>query len=118
MDERSELVRASQAPPRYPDPAGTVAVVTGGSGGVGAATCWLLAAHGARVVVAARARRAIDGGARTRAGGGRALGVSADCPDAGATLGERRRGHAVTTLVGPTGDAAPKSRHTHQGGPP
>jgi 3-oxoacyl-[acyl-carrier protein] reductase len=32
--------------PTYPDLAGKVAVVTGGSGGIGAATCRLLAANG------------------------------------------------------------------------
>jgi len=32
--------------PAYPDLAGKVGVVTGGSGGIGAATCRLLAANG------------------------------------------------------------------------
>jgi hypothetical protein len=32
--------------PTYPDLAGKVAVVTGGSQGIGAATCWVLAAPG------------------------------------------------------------------------
>jgi NADP-dependent 3-hydroxy acid dehydrogenase YdfG len=35
----------------YPDLAGKVAVITDGSGRVGAATCRLLAANGARVAV-------------------------------------------------------------------
>jgi 3-oxoacyl-[acyl-carrier protein] reductase len=41
-----------------PDLAGKVAVVVGGSGGIGAATCRLLAGSGARVVVGYRAGRA------------------------------------------------------------
>jgi NAD(P)-dependent dehydrogenase (short-subunit alcohol dehydrogenase family) len=40
--------------PTYPDLAGKVAVVTGGSGGIGAASCRLLAANGARVAVHGR----------------------------------------------------------------
>jgi NAD(P)-dependent dehydrogenase (short-subunit alcohol dehydrogenase family) len=40
--------------PSYPDLAGKVAVVTGGPGGIGAATCRLLAANGARVAVNGR----------------------------------------------------------------
>ena len=40
--------------PTYPDLAGKVAVVTGSSRGIGAATCRLLAANGARVVVNGR----------------------------------------------------------------
>src|SRR5215210_3509015 len=48
-----ERERYSKAP-TYPDLAGKVAVVTGGSGGIGAATCRLLAANGAKVVVNGR----------------------------------------------------------------
>jgi 3-oxoacyl-[acyl-carrier protein] reductase len=36
-------MQATEKPPVYPDLAGKVAVVTGGSGGIGAATCRLLA---------------------------------------------------------------------------
>jgi 3-oxoacyl-[acyl-carrier protein] reductase len=43
--------RGAAVIPTYPDLAGKVAVVTGGSGGIGAATCRLLAANGAREAV-------------------------------------------------------------------
>jgi 3-oxoacyl-[acyl-carrier protein] reductase len=66
----------------YPDLAGKVAVVTGGSGGIGAATCRLLAANGARVVVngrdQARIQAVVDA---IHAGGGEAIGVNGDCTD-------------------------------------
>jgi 3-oxoacyl-[acyl-carrier protein] reductase len=65
--------------PTYPDLAGKVAVVTGGSRGIGAATCRLLAANGVRVAVVARERSAIDSVVAGIAGsGGEAIGVSAD----------------------------------------
>jgi 3-oxoacyl-[acyl-carrier protein] reductase len=68
--------------PTYPDLAGKVAVVTGGSGGIGAATCRLLAANGARVAVNGRNPARIDAVADAiRAGGGQAVGVAADCTD-------------------------------------
>lgn len=66
----------------YPDLAGKVAVVTGGSAGIGAATCRLLAANGARVVVngrdQARIQAVVDA---IGAGGGEAIGVTGDCTD-------------------------------------
>ncbi len=40
--------------PTYPDLAGKVAVVTGGSKGIGAATCVLLGHNGAKVAVCGR----------------------------------------------------------------
>jgi 3-oxoacyl-[acyl-carrier protein] reductase len=46
--------------PTYPDLAGKVAVITGGSGGIGAATCRLLAANGASVGVNGRNEAAIE----------------------------------------------------------
>jgi 3-oxoacyl-[acyl-carrier protein] reductase len=66
--------------PTYPDLANEVAVVTGGSRGIGAATARALAANGVRVAVNGRDRTAIDRTvAEIRAGGGRAAGVAADC---------------------------------------
>jgi 3-oxoacyl-[acyl-carrier protein] reductase len=68
--------------PTYPDLAGKVAVVTGGSGGIGAATCRLLAFNGASVVVNGRNEAAIGAvvaGIRDR--GGRAIGVPGDVTD-------------------------------------
>ena len=46
--------------PTYPDLAGKVAVVTGGSRGIGAATCRLLAQNGAKVMVSGRDEAAIN----------------------------------------------------------
>src|SRR5215210_2187431 len=46
--------------PHYPDLVGKVALVTGGSRGIGAATCRALAANGAKVAVNGRDQVAID----------------------------------------------------------
>lgn len=68
--------------PTYPDLPGKVVVVTGGSRGIGAATCRLFAGNRARVVVNGRDRSAIDAVvADIRTAGGEALGVAADCTD-------------------------------------
>lgn len=68
--------------PTYPDLAGKVAVVTGGSGGIGSATCRLLAASQAKVVVAARTAASLDSVVREiRTAGGQAVGVCVDCTD-------------------------------------
>jgi 3-oxoacyl-[acyl-carrier protein] reductase len=92
-------MQASDKVPVYPDLAGKVAVVTGGSGGIGAATCRLLAANGARVAVNGRARTRIqavvDG---IREGGGEAVGVDGDCTDPAAV--ERLR-QVVERELGP-----------------
>jgi 3-oxoacyl-[acyl-carrier protein] reductase len=66
----------------YPDLAGKVAVVTGGSGGIGAATCRLLAANGARVAVHCREEAKIDAVVDEIVfDGGRAIGVTAEVAD-------------------------------------
>jgi 3-oxoacyl-[acyl-carrier protein] reductase len=66
--------------PRYPDLAGKVAVVTGGSRGIGAAAARALATNGATVAVVGRdpeALAAVTDDIRAR--GGQALAVRADC---------------------------------------
>ena len=83
--------------PTYPDLAGKVAVVTGGSGGIGAATCRLLAANGMRVAVTGRDETKIgavvdDVGST----GGRAIGIAADVTDF--TAIERMRGRVEQEL--------------------
>lgn len=67
------------------DLAGRVALVTGGSRGIGAATAALLGYHGAAVGVGGRDREAIARVAgQIRADGGQAVAVPADCTDPGA----------------------------------
>jgi NAD(P)-dependent dehydrogenase (short-subunit alcohol dehydrogenase family) len=62
--------------------AGRLAVVTGASRGIGAATAAAMAAAGAHVVLAARDRQALGGVAdRIRAGGGQATPVPTDVSD-------------------------------------
>jgi 3-oxoacyl-[acyl-carrier protein] reductase len=71
--------------PSYPDLAGKVAVVTGGSGEIGAETCRFLAANGVKVAVSGRNKDAIEEVvAEIRAQGGEAIGVAADCLDSAA----------------------------------
>jgi 3-oxoacyl-[acyl-carrier protein] reductase len=78
--------------PTYPDLAGKVALVTGGSGGIGAATCRLLAANGAKVAVNGRDEAKIDAVVgEIRSAGGEAVGVPADCTDPAAVEDMRRR---------------------------
>ncbi len=78
--------------PTYPDLAGKVAVVTGGSGGIGAATCRLLATSGARVVVNGRDEAKIAAVVdEIGFDGGRAIGVAADVTDFAAIERMRQR---------------------------
>jgi len=70
--------------PTYPDLAGKVALITGGSKGIGAETARRLAANGVKVAIVARSQPSIDElvGELTGAGG-EAIGISADCGDEG-----------------------------------
>jgi 3-oxoacyl-[acyl-carrier protein] reductase len=73
---------AGGSPPCYPDLAGKVALVTGGSRGLGAATCRVLAANGVKVAVNGRDRTAIDAVvAAIAADGGTAVGAPGDVTD-------------------------------------
>jgi 3-oxoacyl-[acyl-carrier protein] reductase len=66
--------------PTFPDLADKVVVVTGGSKGIGAATCLALGHNGAKVAVGGRDQGSIDEVvAGTQAAGGTAIGVQADC---------------------------------------
>jgi 3-oxoacyl-[acyl-carrier protein] reductase len=68
--------------PTYPDLADKVAVVTGGSGGIGAAACRLLAKSGAKVAVNGRDETKIDSVVdEICSDGGQAIGVGADVTD-------------------------------------
>src|SRR5690349_6346771 len=68
--------------PVYPDLAGKVALVTGGSRGIGASTCRLLAQSGVKVGVNGRDRAAIEKVvSEIREQGGQAIGLEADCTD-------------------------------------
>jgi 3-oxoacyl-[acyl-carrier protein] reductase len=78
--------------PTYPDLAGKVAVVTGGSRGIGAATARLLAANKARVAINGRDEAAIEAVvAGIRSEGGEAIGVAADVTDLAAVEDMRER---------------------------
>ena len=83
--------------PDYPDLAGKVAVVTGGSRGIGAAICRLLAANEAKVVVNGRDPEAIDEVIREiNFDCGEATGLAADVTDFAAV--ERLRTFTETTF--------------------
>src|SRR5919206_3372987 len=89
---------------RYPDLAGKVAVITGSSKGIGAATARLLAVNGARVVVNGRDEDAVAETVRgIRAAAGEATGVVADLgdPDAPERLREEaERAYGPVELLG------------------
>ena len=66
--------------PTYPDLAGKVVVVTGGSRGIGATTGRYFAASGSKVAIVGRDQSAIEAVVEDiKAAGGTAIGVAADC---------------------------------------
>jgi 3-oxoacyl-[acyl-carrier protein] reductase len=84
---------------RYPDLVGKIAVVTGGSRGIGAATAGALAANGARVAIVGRDEKALAAVAgEIESHGGGAIWLRADCtvaPDL------ERLAEAVNQRLGP-----------------
>jgi 3-oxoacyl-[acyl-carrier protein] reductase len=81
----------------YPELQDRVAVVTGGSRGIGLETATRLAKNGASVCIVARGQQAIDGAvASIDAAGGRAAGVAADATSLDAT--KRVRDHVESEL--------------------
>jgi len=83
---------ATENYPTYPDLANKVAVVTGGSRGIGAATCRLLAQNSAKVMVNGRDEAAINAVVQEiQDSGGEAIGAAADLTDFAAVERMRRR---------------------------
>ena len=94
------MTGANSSGAKYGDLAGRIAVVTGASKGIGAATARALAGQGVRVAVVAREQQPIDSlVAELRASGHTCMGVSADCTKA--TELDRLRA-AVDQELGPT----------------
>jgi 3-oxoacyl-[acyl-carrier protein] reductase len=72
--------RGARDVPIYPDLAGKVAAVTGGSRGIGAATCRMLAANGVKIGVNGRSSEALAGVvSELRGVGAEAVGFAGDC---------------------------------------
>ena len=93
---------------RYPEWFGKVALITGASGGIGAATARRLAAMGMVVILAARRRQRLEALAdEIRLSGGRAEVIQADLTDESATKAMFRRissqYHGVDVLVNNAG---------------
>jgi 3-oxoacyl-[acyl-carrier protein] reductase len=108
MENWSGFMQASAAAnrwPHYPGLAGTVALVTGGSGEIGAATCRALAANGVKVAVNGRDAVAIDAVVESIAvDGGHALAVPGDVTDPDAV---RKIHETVERALGPVRILAP-----------
>ena len=86
--------------------AGKVALVTGGSEGIGRAAAQRLANEGARVAIAARTQADLDRVAAemTQSSGSEVLGIATDVRDE----------QAVKALVGASGREVGSARYSHQ----
>jgi 3-oxoacyl-[acyl-carrier protein] reductase len=94
-EQTGSQTRPSHAWPTYPDLAGKVAVVTGGSRGLGAAACHALGANGVKVAVNGRDESAIAAVvSELTDAGGDAMQAPADCTDAAALETMRDRVNA------------------------
>jgi 3-oxoacyl-[acyl-carrier protein] reductase len=99
----------------YPDLAGRVAVVTGGSGSIGAETCRLFAANRMRVAVVGRTEKTLENVREQMWNtGGEAIAVVADCTDPAAlaelrarVLGELGEVDVVVAFAGGNGTPRP-----------
>ena len=98
-EEEKRIGHLHELFPTYPDLIGKIAVVTGGSRGIGAAACRSLAANGAKVAVNGRDEAAIEavvGGIRDD--GGEAIEVAADVTGFAAIEDMRQQ---VERMLGP-----------------
>ena len=127
MSANTERTAGATAPvASYPDLAGKVAVITGSSKGIGAATARLLAVNGVRVLINGRDERAVGETVRDiRASGGEAMGIVIDItgPDALERLRTKtERSYGPVDLLGafvggstrppqPTADITPADWH-------
>jgi 3-oxoacyl-[acyl-carrier protein] reductase len=104
--------------PNYPDLQGKVAVVTGGSGSIGAGTSRLLAQNGVKVGVNGRRADVIEKVvSEIKSRGGTALGVVGDCTDSGALERIRQQVEQelgpvdiLAAFAGGTGDPTPSEQ--------
>src|SRR5260221_1799442 len=80
--------------PIFPDLQGKIAIVTGGSRGIGAETCLALAKNGVRVAINGRDEAAIQATVQAiRAIHGEAFAAPADCAQLSSAEAMRDRGH-------------------------
>src|ERR1700736_2464113 len=80
--------------PMFPDLRGKIAIVTGGSRGIGAETCLALARNGVKVAINCRDEAAIEATLQAiRAIHGEAIGAPADCAQLPSVEAMRDRVH-------------------------
>ena len=108
--------------PSYPDLKGKVAFVTGGSRGIGATTCRMLAENGVRVAVNGRDVAAIEGVVRSiHDAGGEAIAAPADCTNSEALARARDAVHRelgdvdiLVAFAGAGGEPTPFAQLTEE----